>query len=91
VTIYTPGDDIERMFELPRYVVKGGRIVVENGEVRQSVDGTTLHVRPSFDEGAVPLIRDWFQSRYTVQFNNYSVEEEELGSQTEVSTIPARV
>jgi formylmethanofuran dehydrogenase subunit A len=88
ITIYTPQDDIEQMFELPRYVLKAGEILVENGEVRRSIDGATLHVCPEFDEGAIPSIRDWFQSRYSVQFANYAVDAEELGATTEVPTSP---
>ncbi|MBS0202590.1 MAG: formylmethanofuran dehydrogenase subunit A [Planctomycetes bacterium] len=86
ITIYSPQADLERMFELPRYVLKSGEILVENGEVRRSVDGATLHVSPSFDDGAIPSIRDWFESRYSVQFANYPVAEDELGEQIEVST-----
>jgi formylmethanofuran dehydrogenase subunit A len=89
ITIYSPQADIERMFELPRYVLKGGEVLVEGGEVRKSVDGSTLHVSPSFDEAAIPSIREWFESRYTVQFANYAVEEEELGPHTEVAATPA--
>ena len=74
------------MFELPRYVLKAGELLVENGEIRRSIDGTTLHVCPAYDEGAIPSIRDWFQSRYSVQFANYPVEIEELGSHAEVPT-----
>ncbi len=86
ITIYSPQDDIEQMFELPRYVLKGGEVLVENGEIRRSIDGATLHVRPDFDDGAVPSIRDWFESRYSVQFANYPVVDEELGEQVEVAT-----
>ena len=86
VTIYSPQDDIEKMFEMPRYVLKRGEIIVENSEIRQSIDGSTLHVHPTYDRGAIPTIRDWFQSRYTIQFDNYAVDDEELGQQIEVST-----
>src|SRR5207248_944624 len=44
VTIYTPGADKKAMFELPRYVLKGGEVIVEQGEVRQECFGHTLHV-----------------------------------------------
>lgn len=89
ITIYSPQDDIEKMFELPRYVLKGGEILVEGGEVRRSIDGATLHVRPQYDDGAIPSIREWFESRYTVQFANYPVVDEELGEQVEVVTKPS--
>src|SRR5437660_9435578 len=48
VTIYTPGPDRRAMFELPRFVIKAGEVVVEQGEVRQDVYGGTLHVAPAY-------------------------------------------
>src|SRR5437764_1707778 len=74
VTIYTPGPDKRAMFELPRYVIKGGEVVVEQGEVRQESFGRTLHVATRYDEGAVPDIKKWFESYYTIQFANYPVD-----------------
>ena len=78
VTIYTPGADIRAMFELPRYVIKAGQVVVEKGEMKADVFGTTLHVRPAFDAGVLPDIKKWFQQFYTIQFNNYAVDESYL-------------
>ncbi len=78
VTIYTPNADIERMFELPRCVLKGGEIVIEQGEVRASFNGATHHVSPEYDNDAIPTIRDWFEAHYTVQFRNYPMQDEEL-------------
>jgi formylmethanofuran dehydrogenase subunit A len=63
------------MFELPRYVLKGGRVVVEQGEVREEMFGRTLHVVPGYDEGALADIKKWFESYYTIQFANYPVDE----------------
>jgi len=55
VTIYTPSADRKAMFELPRYVIKGGaKIVVEQGEIRRDLYGKTLHVAPEFDAGVLP-------------------------------------
>ena len=84
LSLYTPQDDRERMFELPRYVLKAGQILVENGEIRKVIDGATLLVEPEFDDGALPSIQDWFQSRYSIQFANYPVDDEELGEQVQV-------
>ena len=33
------GADKKAMFELPRYVIKEGQIVVEQGEIRQELEG----------------------------------------------------
>jgi formylmethanofuran dehydrogenase subunit A len=74
VTVYTPGSDKRAMFELPRYVIKGGEVVVEQGEIRQERYGKTVHVAPGYDEGLVPDIKKWFESYYTIQFANYPVD-----------------
>ena len=78
VTIYTPSADKRAMFELPRYVIKAGEVIVENGEVRKDVEGATLHVEPAFDEGVVPDIQEWFEEFYTIQFANYPVDRHHL-------------
>jgi formylmethanofuran dehydrogenase subunit A len=75
VTIYTPNPDKKAMFEMPRMVIKGGRVVVEQGEVREELFGPTLHAAVSYDEGALADIRKWFESYYTIQFANYPVDE----------------
>ena len=79
ITIYTPNADKERMFELPRCVIKAGEILIEQGEIRQTVGGLTLQTAPDFDRDVVPSIREWFESHYTVQFRNYAVEDHEVG------------
>src|SRR5438046_9561316 len=44
ITIYTPHENKETMFELPRYVIKSGQVIVEQGEIREPLIGKTLHV-----------------------------------------------
>ncbi len=78
VTIYTPSSDKRAMFELPRYVIKGGEVVVEKGEIRKDVLGRSLYVAPEYDEGVVPDIEEWFEEYYTIQFANYPVDAHHL-------------
>ena len=78
VTIYTPSADRKAMFELPRYVIKGGEIVVEQGEIRRDLYGKTLHVAPEFDAGVLPDVKKWFEAFYTIQFANYPVDDSYL-------------
>ena len=77
ITIYTPDPDFERMFELPRYVLKAGEVLIEQGEVRKSIEGMTLQTAPDFDPGALGSIKEWFDSRYSMQFRNYSIDDDE--------------
>jgi formylmethanofuran dehydrogenase subunit A len=78
VTIYNSNSDIQKMFELPRYVIHAGEVVVEDGEIRSTPNGRLLHVAPQFDADVVPHIRDWFERCYTIQFDNYPVDEHYL-------------
>ncbi len=78
VTIYLPNPDQEQMFQLPRYVLKAGRVVVEDGELREAPDGNTLYVAPEYDPAVEKSIADWFQQYYSVQMRNYPVALESL-------------
>jgi formylmethanofuran dehydrogenase subunit A len=86
VTIYTPNADIQTMFELPRCVIQGGRVIVEQGEIRETCDGKLLHVEPSYDPAAVNDIRRWFEPHYSIQFSNYPVEDRYLHAHEVVAT-----
>jgi formylmethanofuran dehydrogenase subunit A len=86
VTIYSRDDDIQRMFELPRYVIHRGDIVVDDGEILSNKQGTLFHVGPSYDEDVVPDIRNWFENHYTIQFNNYPVDESYLHQHESIPT-----
>ena len=78
ITIYQPRDDIQKMFEIPRYVVRAGRVAVEDGEIREPVDGQLHYVEPEYDPDCLPDIREWFEANYSIQFNNYPIAEHEL-------------
>src|SRR4029077_4837191 len=78
VAIYNENRDIARMFAYPRYVIKGGEIVVEEGEMRQSVEGREYVVRPTYDDKIEEFTRPLFQQYYTMSFDNYPVEPERV-------------
>jgi formylmethanofuran dehydrogenase subunit A len=75
ITIYTPDADVARMFSTPRYVVKAGIVVVEEGELRRAPAGRRLHVRPSFDTSITRDLADYFDRHATIRFANYPVGE----------------
>ena len=78
ITIYTPDPNQETMFELPRFVVKSGRVIVEHGEIREETYGKTLHVAPEYDRDVEPDIKRWFEESYSIQWRNYPVDVEFL-------------
>jgi formylmethanofuran dehydrogenase subunit A len=78
VAIFNEDPDVARMFAYPRYVIKGGDVVLEEGEIRNPVAGRGIVVRPTFDEKVADYIRPLFQQYYTMSFDNYPVEMERL-------------
>jgi len=79
VAIYPARPDAGgRLFGCPRYVVKGGTLVVEDGEVRTLSSGRELVVRPAFDAAIEDYLRPRFEAMYTMSFDNYPVPIERL-------------
>ncbi len=78
VTIYNQNPDGEMMFRYPRYVLKGGEVVVEEGDLKNSVEGRQFLVEPSFDPAIEEFLRPLFQQHYTMSFENYPVEMERV-------------
>ena len=75
VTVYAPGDDPARTFGAPRFVVKAGSVVVEEGELRRAPVGRRLHVHPPFDRAVTQQIRAHFDRYATVRFDNFAIGE----------------
>jgi len=78
VAIFNEDKDVSRMFAYPRYVIKGGEVVLEEGEIRKIVEGREFLIRPTYDEKVEDYIRPLFQQYYTMSFDNYPVEMERL-------------
>jgi formylmethanofuran dehydrogenase subunit A len=75
VTVYDERDDREEMFATPRYVIKGGRVVVRDGELVEALAGDLLRVSASHDPAVEDVLRAQFDEHYTVQFDSYPVRE----------------
>jgi len=73
VTVYTRSDDLSRMFSTPRYVLKGGTLVVEEGELRRAPVGGRLYVRPGYDGDVERDLQRFFDTYATVSLANYPV------------------
>ena len=63
------------MFTKPRYVFKGGELVVRDGQIIQSVNGRTLCVDPPGGESLPEDLAETFAGSYTVELANYMVED----------------
>jgi formylmethanofuran dehydrogenase subunit A len=74
VTIYTSDADRAKMFATPRYVLKGGSLVVEEGQLRRAPAGQRLTVRPQYDSAVTKDLRRFFDQNATIAFENYGAE-----------------
>jgi formylmethanofuran dehydrogenase subunit A len=89
ITIYDKNDDKEKMFSVPRYVIKNGTLLVEDGELREVVTGRTFYVDPAYNPDIEVKIREYFDKYYTVEFDNYPVQlEHYLPQHTAVACKP---
>jgi len=84
VAIYRPDADKERMFACPRYLIKAGQVVLDDGDLRSAPEGRSLHVAPEFDPDIVPEIEGWFRRHYSMQFANYPVGDSDVANPTAV-------
>jgi len=90
ITIYEDREDKEQMFSAPRYVIKDGQLVIEDHEIRTEHEGRVLHVAPDYDPGIVEVIRPFFESYYSIRFDNYAVDDSYLGKHELVATAQQR-
>ncbi len=75
VTVYSRDSDIARMFASPRFVLKGGTLIVEEAQLRRAPAGRRLRLAPGYDDSLLPDLRGYFESYATVSFANYPVQD----------------
>ena len=63
------------MFATPRHVLKGGRQVVEDHELRAVGTGDLLRVDAAFDREIEATLAPLMEERYSVRFRSYPVRE----------------
>ena len=78
IAIYNENSNAAEMFSYPRYVIKSGRLIVEEGELRNSIEGRQFAVKPAYDPSIEDYLRPLFQQYYTMSFENYPVSEERV-------------
>ncbi len=88
VTIYHQNPDGEMMFRYPRYVLKAGEVIVEEGDLKTSIEGRQFVSAPSFDPTITDYLRPLFEQFYTMSFENYPVEDDRVEHAEAVECAP---
>jgi formylmethanofuran dehydrogenase subunit A len=70
VTVYADQKDRLQMFQMPRYVIKSGRLVAEEGQTREMVTGQTYRIAPPIDAQAAQHFQKWMN-----QYGSYQPEQ----------------
>lgn len=78
LVIYRDDACVERMFGQPRYVIKAGEVVIDDGDIRATPHGRDYLVSPAYDPSIESYLRPLFEDCYTLSFENYPVEIERL-------------
>jgi len=73
VTIYSRDSDYSKMFSTPRYVLKAGTLVVEEGQLRRAPAGKRIFVRPGFDDALLRDLGKYFEAYSSIRLANYPV------------------
>jgi formylmethanofuran dehydrogenase subunit A len=75
ITVYSRDPDIAKMFSSPRYVLKAGRVIVEEGQLRRAPAGRRLRLAPEYDDAVLRDLRRHFDAYSSVSFDNYPVRD----------------
>jgi formylmethanofuran dehydrogenase subunit A len=75
IALYAPQADRAAMFARVRHLVKGGQVVIRDGELLETPMGSTWIVEPAWDRSLLAELRPYFQECYTVSLDNYPVQD----------------
>ena len=78
LTVYVPDRNYEAMFSVPRWVLKGGQIVVDDYEIRDAIKGRTLSQAPRYDTSRNGQIESWFDDHYSLKAKHYGIQADEF-------------
>ena len=73
ITIYSRDADYAKMFSTPRYVLKAGTLVVEEGQLRRAPAGKRIYVQPGYDDSLMRDLGKYFEAYSAIQLANYPV------------------
>ena len=66
------------MFAHPSIVLKDGKVVVENGKIKEYVWGKTQTVAPEYDKSIEKNLGKFFDKYHTMKLSNYIISDDEM-------------
>ena len=79
ITIYDKNKkDPEDMFAHPSMVLKDGKVVVENGKIKEYIWGKTQTVAPEYDKSIEKNLGKFFDKYHTMKLSNYIISDDQM-------------
>lgn len=78
IAVYRTHNNVEKMFEKPAYVYKGGQLVVRNGKIISSCTGATHVVRSDYNRSIKKTVDDFYKRYMTVNKDRIRVSDDEI-------------
>ncbi len=78
IAVYRTHNNVEKMFEKPAYVYKGGQLVVRNGKITSSCTGATHVVRSDYNRSIKKTVDDFYKRYMTVDKDRIRVSDDEI-------------
>ena len=75
ITVYNPDPNFEQMFQLPWLVVKGGGVVLHDGNLGSPNLGKTYAVLPARDNARDDRVTDWLSERYSFDARHFGIDD----------------
>lgn len=73
ITIYSRDANYAKMFSTPRFVLKAGTLVVEEGQLRRAPAGKRIFIAPGYDDSLMRDLGKYFEAYSAIQLANYPV------------------
>lgn len=87
IRCYDPQQDPETMFAHPKWVIRGGEVVVKDGEIVCRQAGQTLAVKPEWDEGRRDQLYKVMHEATSIAPENYALGDR---PHPEIKAVPCR-
>ena len=82
VVVYESAGDAESMFSRPRYVFKGGELIVRDGQVVATPSAKRTHtIRPDYDAAIKKKLREHYRDYRGIEFNSVAISDDEMAEQ----------
>ena len=70
-------------------MIKAGIPIIENHEFRNDTAGKLFHIAPEYDKKIEEVVQPFFESYYSIEFENYAVPDHYLHAHQIMPTKPA--